>query len=74
MKSVFLSLNTADFIKGLALTIITAVISIVYQVVQAGSLSFDWKAIGTAALSAGLGYIIKNLLTNSTDTFLSKEK
>jgi len=74
MKSVFLSLNTADFVKGLLLTVITAVISIIYSVVQAGSLTFDWKAIGTAALSAGIGYIIKNLLTNSSDTFLSKEK
>lgn len=74
MKSVFLSLNTSDFVKGLLLTVITAVISIIYSVVQAGSLTFDWKAIGTAALSAGIGYIIKNLLTNSSDTFLSKEK
>lgn len=74
MKSVFLSLNTADFVKGLILTVLTAVISIIYSVVNAGSLTFDWKAIGTAALSAGIGYIIKNLLTNSSDTFLSKEK
>jgi hypothetical protein len=74
MKSVFLSLNTADFIKGLILSVLTAVVTMVYSVVNAGSLTFDWKAIGTAALSAGIGYIIKNLLTNSTDTFLSKEK
>lgn len=74
MKSVFLSLNTADFIKGLILSVLTAVVTIIYSVVQVGSLTFDWKQIGTAALSAGVGYIIKNLLTNSTDTFLAKEK
>ena len=74
MKSVFLSLNTADFVKGLILSVLTAVISIVYSIVNAGSLTFDWKAIGTAALSAGIGYIIKNLLTNSSDSFLAKEK
>lgn len=74
MKSSIFTLNKADFLKGLIIAVITAVITILYNTVQVGSLSFDWKAISTAAASAALAYIMKNLLTNSDDEFLKKEK
>jgi EamA domain-containing membrane protein RarD len=74
MKSSIFTLNKADFLKGLIIAVITAVITILYNTVQVGSLSFDWKAISTAAASAALAYIMKNLLTNSEDEFLKKEK
>jgi len=73
MKSNFLSLNTKDFIKGLLLSVFTSVISIVYTSVQMGNLVFDKKAIATTALTTALGYIMKNLLTNSEDKFLTSE-
>ena len=71
MKGLF-SVGTKDFLKGLILAVITAVITIVYTSVQAGSLTFDWKVIGTTALSAALAYITKNLLTNNKDQFLKQ--
>jgi hypothetical protein len=74
MGSTFLNLNTTDFIKGLIMAVLSSVITIVYQTVQAGSLVFDWKAIGTMALTSGLAYIMKNLFTNSTGNFFGKEK
>jgi len=74
MKSTFLSLNIKDFIKGLILAVLTSVLTIVYTSVQAGSLTFDLKAIATAALTSGLSYIMKNLLTNSKEQFLIKEQ
>jgi hypothetical protein len=74
MNSSIFTLNKADFIKGLIIAIITAVITLLYNTVQTGSLTFDWKAISTAAASAALAYIMKNLLTNSNDEFLKKEK
>ena len=74
MKSSIFTLNKADFLKGLIIAVITAVITILYNTVQVGSLAFDWKAISTAAASAALAYIMKNLLTNSEDEFLKKEK
>lgn len=74
MKSSIFTLNKSDFLKGLIIAVITAVITILYNTVQVGSLSFDWKAISTAAASAALAYIMKNLLTNSEDEFLKKEK
>ena len=73
MKSGFLSLNTKDFIKGLLLSVFTSVISILYTSVEAGNLVFYKKAIATTALTTALGYIMKNLLTNSEDKFMKPE-
>jgi hypothetical protein len=67
-------LNTADFIKGLLMAVLSTVITIAYQTVEAGSLVFDWKTIGTMALTSALAYIMKNLLTNSQVQLFKKEK
>ena len=74
MSSTYLSLNKKDFIKGLILAVLTAVISVVYTSIESGSLEFNVKSIVIAALSAALAYIMKNALTNSDDQFLKKEK
>ena len=73
MKSKFLSLNTTDFLKGLVLAVLTSVLTIVYTSLQSGSLVFDWKTIATTALTSAIGYITKNLLTNSKEQFLIKD-
>jgi hypothetical protein len=72
--STFLNLNIEDLAKGLIITILTSVLTIAYNTVSAGSLTFDWKSIGLAALTSGLAYLMKNLLTNSEGQFLGKEK
>jgi membrane protein implicated in regulation of membrane protease activity len=56
------SLQGRDFIKGLLIAVLTAVLALVQTSLSAGELNFDWKVIGTAALSAGLAYIVKNWL------------
>jgi hypothetical protein len=73
MGSTIFTLNTSDFLKGLIMAVLSSVITVIYQTIEAGSLVFDWKAIGTMALTAGLAYIMKNLFTNSTGKFLKKE-
>lgn len=73
MKSPFLNLNIQDFFKGLLLVVLTSVITIIQESLTQGSLAFDWKAIGTTALTAGLAYILKNLLSNSEGKFLKSE-
>lgn len=73
MQSTFLNLNTNDFIKGLVMAVLSTVITVVYQTVEAGSLVFDWKSIGTMALTTALAYIMKNLFTNSTGSLFAKE-
>ena len=74
MNSTFLNLNTNDFIKGLVMAVLSTVITIVYQTVEAGSLVFDWKSIGTMALTTALAYIMKNLFTNSTGKLFAAEQ
>jgi hypothetical protein len=73
MNSTFLNLNTKDFIKGLLVAVLSAVITILYNTIQTGSLDFDWKSIGVVALTSALAYIMKNLFTNSTGSLLKKE-
>lgn len=73
MGSSIFTLNTSDFLKGLIMAVLSSVITVIYQTIEAGSLVFDWKAIGTMALTAGLAYIMKNLFTNSNGGFLKKE-
>jgi hypothetical protein len=55
------------------MAVLTTVITIIYQTVEAGSLTFDWKSIGTMALTSALAYIMKNLFTNSTGKLFGKE-
>lgn len=73
MKSPFLTLNSRDFIRGLFVAVLTAIVTFMYTSLQNESLTFDWKAIGMAALSSALAYIMKNLLTNSSDQLLETE-
>jgi hypothetical protein len=74
MNSPIFTLNSSDFLKGLIMAVLSTVITVVYQTVEAGSLVFDWKAIGTMALTTALAYIMKNLFTNSTGQLFGKEK
>lgn len=73
MKSEYLKLTKQDFIKGLIVSVLSSVLTIMYQTIETGSLKFDWKAIGTVAAMSAMGYILKNLVTNSQDEFLKKE-
>jgi len=72
--STFLNLNIQDLVKGLILTVLSSTLTIVYQTLESGSLTFDWKGISLAALTSGIAYLMKNLLTNSQGEFLTKEK
>lgn len=74
MNSPIFNLNSTDFIKGLIMAVLSTVITVVYQTVEAGSLVFDWKAIGTMALTTALAYIMKNLFTNSAGKIFGKEQ
>jgi len=59
------SVSAKDIIKGLIVAVITPVFTIIIASLNAGSLTFDWKAIGITALTAGLAYIVKNFFTPS---------
>ena len=67
------SINLQDLAKGLIVAVGSAVITTIQTSLQAGSLNFNWKLIGTVALGAGLAYLGKNFFTpakivQNTDT------
>ena len=62
-NSAFLSLNWADFGKGLLMAVLTPVLVLVQQSVDAGSFVFNGKALAIAAVAGGVGYLIKNFFT-----------
>lgn len=66
MKSTFLTLETMDFIKGAIMAAIIPVLLIVQQSIAAGDLVFNWKAIGMGAIAGFVGYLLKNLFTDTT--------
>lgn len=74
--SSFLNLNWADFIKGAILSAITMPITIILESLNAGSLTFDWRHIGTVAAAGFLSYVLKNLFSPATITLsnVSKEE
>lgn len=74
MFSKFLELNIEDVIKGLAMAVFGAILPIIWSVISTGSFAFDWKAIGTAALTAALAYLNTQLFSNSKGMLFSKEK
>ncbi len=57
------TLKLNDFWKGFLLTILTAVLTVVYQSASAGSLVFDHQAVATTAVTAGAAYLLKNIGT-----------
>jgi hypothetical protein len=74
MNSSFLNIDLKDLGKGLIVAVLTSVLTIVYNTVESGSLTFDWKLIATTAITTGLGYLLKNLLTNSQGETFKSEK
>ena len=57
------TLNWNDFGKGLLMAILTPVLVLVQQSIDAGGLVFNWKALGIAAVAGGVGYLVKNFFT-----------
>jgi len=72
-KAKLFSLGLKDWIKGLVMAVLAAVVVLIQETIATGSLHFDWQSIGKTALLTAIAYITKNFLTNSKDEFLSKE-
>jgi hypothetical protein len=62
-QSEFLSLNFRDIARGLLMAILTPVVVLVQQSIEAGVFTFDWKALGLASLAGGVAYLAKNFFT-----------
>lgn len=53
------TLQARDFLKGAMLAVISAVAPLLQATLNAGELTFNWKAIGVTALGTFIAYIIK---------------
>jgi hypothetical protein len=62
-QSPLFTINWHDVLKGLIMAVLTPAVFIIQQTLQNGTLTFNWKSIGMAAVAGGVGYIIKNFLT-----------
>lgn len=62
-QSNFLSLNLKDLLRGLLMAVLTPALVIVQQSLESGTLTFNWTAIGMAAVAGGVAYLLKNLFT-----------
>jgi hypothetical protein len=75
MKSRFLTLDWKDFSRGLLIAFLTAVLTGVINILDAGAI-FTWvtiKPVLIAGISAALSYLLKCLATNSQDQMFKRE-
>jgi hypothetical protein len=52
-----------DLLKGVAVAATSGVVSALYSALTTVPLSIDFKQMGVVALTAGLGYLLKNFFT-----------
>jgi hypothetical protein len=76
-KSGFMKLNWKDLLKGAILAFIVAILTGALQLFQGGQVEWTfvfWQPTIYAGIVALIGYLLKNLLTNSDDKILTAEK
>lgn len=66
-------LKLSDFWRAFFLAIVMDVLTVIYQTVQKGTLTFDWEAIALAGIGAGCAYLLKNLATGQNGKILSNK-
>lgn len=74
MNSKFGQINYKEALKGLLVTVISAVAVHLLSVLNSGDITaINWVVVGTTALSTALGYIVTFLSSNSEGTPLETE-
>ena len=74
--SKFLNLNWLDLGKGLLITVLTAFLGGILEILESNALPTTWvvlQPILELSLAAGVSYLLKNLFTNSTGELLKRE-
>lgn len=76
MKSDFLKLNIKDYLRGLFVAGLTAALIALQPIVERGTLPTlaELKAIAIVGVTAGIAYLIKNLITNKNDKILKDDR
>lgn len=70
MKSELLTLNWRDLLNGLIVSVLTTVLPVLSDMVNLWE--FNWQTIAKLSISAFIGYILKNLLTDEDGKFAGK--
>jgi uncharacterized MnhB-related membrane protein len=60
------SLNYKDLLKGLVLAVISAVLTALLPLLQAGDFKLNWALIGTVAATTAVSYLLKNFFQAPT--------
>lgn len=60
------SLNIKDIVKGLILAVISAVLTALLPLLQAGDFKMNWALIGTVAATTAVSYLLKNFFQEPT--------
>jgi preprotein translocase subunit Sec61beta len=75
MKSKFLTIDRRDFLKGLFIAFLTAILTGILKMFEAGS-AFNWitlKPVLIAGICAAISYLLKALVSNSRDELFARE-
>jgi hypothetical protein len=75
MKSKFLTIETRDLLHGLIMAFLTSLLAGIIEMRNKGA-AFDWLTLKPgliAGISAALSYLLKCLLSNSRNQFLTRE-
>jgi hypothetical protein len=67
------SLSRNDFIKGMVVSVLSAVLTLILQVLQSGG-KIDVRTIETVAITALVAYLLKALGTDQNGDLLGKIK
>jgi VIT1/CCC1 family predicted Fe2+/Mn2+ transporter len=71
----FLNLNVDDLVKGFIVAFLSTALTGLISTLDSGALPTltELKSAGIVGLTAGLSYLLKNLLTNSQGVVLKKD-
>lgn len=74
MSNLF-NLNSQDLLKGFIVAFLSAALTGIVSTLDSGVLPTlsELKSAGVVGLTAGLSYLLKNLLTNSQGQILKKD-
>ena len=70
MLSKLWRLNGKDFIKGLVVAVLVAVLAVIQNLLKEKGLDLtavDWQSVGNVAVTAAVAYLGKNLITDEND-------
>lgn len=77
MQSSMFRLGWKDLLKGLIVAVLTAVLLYIQTAMTAPEFSFlaiNWIALANVSLAAGIGYLIKNFVTDNEGNILGFRK